>query len=745
MRKTDADRQLIWSGLSASAAMLLFMARPLFTGEVPVTGDLFELHYPLRQFYAQALATGQRFDWMPSLFTGLYVVGEGQLGAYHPLHWLLYRMLPLDTAFIIEIVVSYPFMFIGTWLFLRRWCGSGPAVFGAMLATFCGFMLSHGVHVNMVAVVSHVPWLLWAIHRVFAAKDRASRLSGLGLIAILTGSQLMLGYQQSVWWSILIEAAYTASLAVTTSPRVRPIATVLGGKLLGAAVGAVQLLATLHALPGSVRVTYDESFATSYSLPPGHLLQLLNPYAFWGRITGWTAAPYAGDELAAYAGAVPLVLAVWWLTLYRRLRAQGSTTAADRFALCALAFGVVGLWLATGNRGGLYQLQSWVPMARLFRVPARYVLFTQLALSAVSAIAVVRLVQLPTAAWNDLRRALWAPWALAGASAVSAVWLASVSNDGRSPIPEGLLPVAIGPALFIAAAVLLTLAVRRVRFAIAGLVLLAACDHALYGLGGVVAWHDFETRERLLDFGESPPPRNARLLPEDFRNVYTLAGYRVANGNVGLTPAKMLDYRSLAGLRLAGVEYVHANILDETPIPGARSWSRDWYTVPAPLPRARMVGESRLSHEPARDIELVDVERMALVTRELELEAGASGHAQIVQDDPGEIRIRTTASGRQLLVVAESYDRGWIATVDGRPMPVERVNGDFIGCVVDRGEHVVLLQFRPAHLAWGRAISLSGLAAALLLLGLSQSRLVRAGRTLVRRPSSPPQGAENTQ
>ena len=41
--------------------------------------------------------------------------------------------------------------------------------------TFCGFTLVHGVHPNMVGVLAHVPWLLWALDGV-AARTLPARL-----------------------------------------------------------------------------------------------------------------------------------------------------------------------------------------------------------------------------------------------------------------------------------------------------------------------------------------------------------------------------------------------------------------------------------------------------------------------------------------------------------------------------------------------------------------------------------------
>ena len=98
------------------ACVLLFaaMAAPFFWGRVVTHDDLGAFHLPVRDFYATQLARGESFDWMPSLYSGFYLTGEGQAGMYHPLHWLLYRLLPLGAAFNLALLLSYPLMLGGT-------------------------------------------------------------------------------------------------------------------------------------------------------------------------------------------------------------------------------------------------------------------------------------------------------------------------------------------------------------------------------------------------------------------------------------------------------------------------------------------------------------------------------------------------------------------------------------------------------------------------------------------------------
>ena len=712
--------------VACAVLMLAWMGRSLVTGQIPFTGDLLHFHYPLRDFYARALADGDRFDWMPSLFNGFYVVGEGQLGAYHPLHWFLYRFLRLDRAFAVELVSAYPFLFAGTWLWLRRPCGTAPAAFGALAFTFCGFALVHGVHPNLVGVVAHVPWVLLALDRAARVARGRDAWPAAAAVGLLTGSQLLLGHPQAVWFAGLIEVVYAAHLmAASSSAARRAVATTLVcGLALGVAVGAVQLLATLDALRHSTRPAYDATFATAFSLRPLHILQLVHPFLFWGRVSRWNEAPSAGDEYGVYGGAVVLLLATWWLaqSLASTDGDQPPDASQRRLGWRVAAFGAVGLWLSTGAVGGLYLVQTWLPIINQFRAPVRYTLFAQWALAVLASLALARLLRRHGERTHQHRATLWAPWALVAVAVASAAWLRRAAGPAPSSF-DAIVSVWYGPMVLALAAGLLTCAVRGAavgRAALVGLALLTGGDLALYGVRGVVAWQDFLTRQQAVGFLDSngflPRGGGVRLLRGGFPDLYLLAGHRLADGYLGITPTRLLDYRRADALRLAQVEYVHDDFLQGAPIADAERLDRGWLRLRNPLPRARLVTDARVSTAPATDLASVDVERSALVTRDMGLGGGPAGTAQIVTDRPGEISVTTRGqSPRQLLIVSESFDEGWSAAIDGVPVRVERVNGDFLGCVVPAGEHVATFMFRPRHLGIGKGISLGGVLAAVVV------------------------------
>ncbi len=316
-----ADRRLAaWAALCACGA-LAAMAWPWWHGEVYLADDLAAFHLPLRQFYRDCLRAGQPFDWLPTLWAGFYLTGEGQLGGYHPLHWALYRTLPLGTALGLETLLGYPAMWAGMCCWLRgRGVAREAAGAAALFLPLSSFHLLHLPHVNAVAICAHMPWLLWLIDR--CAVNHAAGRSTLGPlvgVALLTGSQLLLGYPQYVWFSLLLEGAYGTSVWWTGGRSLRMVTGLVVAKAMGAALGAVQLLPTLDALAHSTRQTADASLPYYGSLHPLNLLQWIGPYLFTTRVVGRNT-----HELGCYLGAVPVALLVWQLTRVARKEPVGT-------------------------------------------------------------------------------------------------------------------------------------------------------------------------------------------------------------------------------------------------------------------------------------------------------------------------------------------------------------------------------------------------------------------------------------
>ena len=83
--------------------------------------------------------------------------------------------------------------------------------------------------------------------------------------------------------------------------------------------------------------------------------------------------------------------------------------------------------------------------------------------------------------------------------------------------------------------------------------------------------------------------------------------------------------------------------------------------------------------------------------------------------------VDTDANAGGHLVVAEAYQEGWKATLDGTEVPARPANVLFRAVAVPAGSHRVELRYRPAAVYWGAALTATGVAALAAL-------LVRRGR-----------------
>jgi uncharacterized membrane protein YfhO len=82
-----------------------------------------------------------------------------------------------------------------------------------------------------------------------------------------------------------------------------------------------------------------------------------------------------------------------------------------------------------------------------------------------------------------------------------------------------------------------------------------------------------------------------------------------------------------------------------------------------------------------------------------------------------------------LLVLADQYDAGWVAAVDGVPMPVLRVNHFMRGVPLPAGAHTIVFTFAPRSLQLGAGLALLGLGLAGLLVVVDwRGQTARRGR-----------------
>jgi hypothetical protein len=663
---------------ACSVALLAPLLGPLLTGRVFVYNDLVWFHLPMRYLYQQALHAGDTVLWTPGIFAGFYLHGEGQIGLFHPFHQLLYRFLPLGTAFNLELIANYGAAFAGMLWFLRRLRFSrAAALFGAMLFAFGGFNLLHHVHVNMVAVVAHIPWLLGVADVLIVEERRRARTLGFAAMALILGSAFLLGFPQGVWWNAIALAAFGVFRARETR-RWRQLLPCAAAIMLGVLLGAVQILPTADATANSTRMGLSREFGLSFSMHPFNLFQLWSPYFF--RRGAYSVGDYMWfHDFGIYSGAI-LPVALIWVWVRRR-------ALPERRALIAAAtvFAAVVLILALGRYGGLAVLLTHVPVLQSLRAPVRYIILAQFALAIVAAIAMDDLLAIADghrAARRGFTGALWIPAALGVATTIALN--ARLLPYGRLTFASASA-AASGVAIVTAVTLLVYLAGRRVRWAIAALVVVTAVDLGAWGI--LFIYREPARTIEELTAGVTPAPENpavsyafAPARGPYSHDLLVMRGYRLTSGYAGLFPATRHPLYSSIARRLSGTRW---------------SFTEDGVRHPA----EEGVERVRLLDEQGRD---------------------STGSARLAVDRPGQLVAQVDAPGPRILAFTERFHDGWSATIEGHPLQMVRVEGDFLGCVLDGGAHAVALRFMPRSFVYGSIVSAIG---ALLLAGVLIARL----------------------
>jgi hypothetical protein len=699
---------IVLTGLTAVAlpvvrGQLYTDALPIFRGTSHADAALNDLTHqalPYRLFYQRCLRSGDSFLWCPDVQCGFDLHGEGQAGMCHPLHLLVYRLLPLQGALEVELLLNLPLTLLGMVYFLRRWkLGWDVCLFGGMAFAFSGYILIRLVNPNAVDIIAHYPWLLLAVDVAMREPERGRAAWGLPAAMLLVGSMVLCGYPQYVAFAGILAATYGLAMGARRPVPLFRLSGLAAAGVVGLLIGAVQLLPTYNTLSQSYRESPTYEFMSAGSLNPLNILQVLAPYLYErGAMVSAPDAFAPNEEFTIYHGAALSPLLIWLIARRRGLR----TTRP--LAIWAATLALFALVLALGRGTPLFALYSRLPGVGSFRMPVRHIVIVHFCTSILAAIAYADLATLRTRPSVRLLGLLLLP-ALASFSIAAfsfALRSGGASENGKGSLLASSVLIWMGPVLVGVASALVAWAAWGSRLALVALATFLVADLVSYAVWPIYCQPPNDP-EALAARLSAPPAYEGERLGSIDNLMYLLRNYRLTAGYVALTPRHRLNYADPLSLRIAGATWDWRNPRFEKTM---------WVPVPDPLPRARLLNHALMSHDPARDLRKIDPARTALVDSELELSSDdvEVGTAQITVDRPGEIEVSSSAPGGRLLVVSERFTADWQATVDGHPGRVLPVYGDFLGCVVEGGNHEVIFRYSPRSFHVGLRASIIGLA-----------------------------------
>lgn len=203
-----------------------------------------------------------------------------------------------------------------------------------------------------------------------------------------------------------------------------------------------------------------------------------------------------------------------------------------------------------------------------------------------------------------------------------------------------------------------------------------------------------------------------------------------------ITPAG--DIQLLPVLDMLSVRYV---IFRGTPFPGAkpRFQSPDYWVLenPKALPRAFIPKWVEVVTNDALRLQKLtsdsfDPREVAYVEKPLSLPGPAKGAVEITNEIPTRVSTSVRMETPGLVVLADLWDKGWHAYLDGQSVPILRANHAVRGVVVPAGAHSLEFRYEPASFAWGLRLAALAL---IIMLALGGMEFWQTRKTLKIQPS----------
>ena len=761
-------------------APFFLLAPVIFTGRALFWGTPGLQFIPWQAYAWETLLRGEMPLWNAWLGMGAPLAANYQSALFYPLNWLGLAAYALGgVAALAWLQAPLAALHLG-WAGLgmarlaRRQEPDPLAQAITGLAFGLGSFLVARLH--FLSITFTVAWLPWVLLGVYSlVREQGNRRAWLGLAASL-GMMLLAGHAQLSWYTLLLAGLWSGwltwySTATEMLWKVRLVAVGKAWLKLGAAgllallLGVIQLIPTAEYLLQSQRArAVDFETGLDYSFWPWHFLTLLAPGIFGSPAQGdyWGFANYWED--AIYIGLLPVLLALG--VLLRRVSRHASPEQRSSIVFFRWLLPLT-ILLALGENTPVFPwLYQHIPSFAMFNAPARWMIWLVVGLVLLAGMGVQRWRR-PTG-----RGLYWTRLGTMGAVAVSLGaglgWLVLKDVNStflRATALTGLWGVLAGGLSLLAPPELEhgVIAKAQPRWWSWGVILVVCIDLLVAGWGlnpGIDL--DFyrdparvagEVRSLLGDGRLYIPLEDERQLKyerflrfdtfhlaEDWwnlremllPNLSMLDEIRSANNFDPLVPGNYAAYMALLESSSGAVRQNLLNrmavrvveVVDSSSALGikfvnnAGALKRIRWTPCAELAASAEQVWERLSDpalDPAQTVILESPAQFSAVCQ-----PAAQGSARLLSETSSELTIQVQASLEGWLVVADTWYPGWVAHLDGQPVPLLRADGMFQTVQVPAGEHHIILSYQPASFKIGALLSLT----AWLGLGLAAIRTV---------------------
>ena len=684
--------------------------------------DVFHYNFAKRFLLREGLKNGHLPLWSNKNGTGISLIGEGQIGMFHIVNFLLSFLFNTPFAFNLSYVV-YSFIALTGSFALARFLNFSrfTSFFVALVFAFSGFFIFQITHTDIFSSAVFLPLVF-----LFAFKTLETRSLKDALFIALPVSQVILGGHSQIIFITLIGIG-VAVLTILFSDSQKDIRKsyrstlfLAFGVLLGFLLASIHILPLLEFKENSVRQHgLPFSRATENSLAPKFLLTFIYPFIFGTPANSTYPLSNANGEWnifwekIGYLGLIPLLFA--FIAIFSKNENQ------LRYKKAFIILLVVSTLLALGKYSPLFFLFFFPPF-NFFRNPARFILLMVFSLSFLAGFGLESfLKKITQKKYNKINLFFLKTFLLLiifiPSFLISSSYHSLVTVDKVMKKPESVLFLEDKPGRTYQLGSgwpylqkLLTSGWKDIDYYLFAKNSLDANMNVLFNIDQVGIYDGILTQRQdalqsllineaagdLVNFTATASAFHQKIL--SLTNVsFLISPFKIDNKNLPLV---------------------------ETITPPVKTWPPFYiYENLKCLPRIRVVNYYQNAENYQQAIKLIKApdfnpENTVVLENAPQTTLNKTNNQAIaiLRDQEEEIILKTVTDNDGILVLADSFYPGWQAFVDEKQTKIYPANINQRAIFVPGGEHIIRFLFAPKSFKMGLTVSLISFSIWLVLL-----------------------------
>ncbi|MEW6102459.1 MAG: hypothetical protein AB1630_01370 [bacterium] len=124
--------------------------------------DLTDYYFPLKCYLGECLKNFSLPLWCPSILSGIPILSEGEIGAFHPLNLIFFLILDPFSAYNLTTIISFFIAGFSIFLFCQAiGLKFFPSILSSISFTFSGYLITHLKHPSNLMTASFFPFLFY--------------------------------------------------------------------------------------------------------------------------------------------------------------------------------------------------------------------------------------------------------------------------------------------------------------------------------------------------------------------------------------------------------------------------------------------------------------------------------------------------------------------------------------------------------------------------------------------------------